>query len=1051
MKKRILSFFICLTLISCVFSCLPAASTTEVSAATTSQTNMVKRADALYACRWTSMKSISSWKSNSTFTKGSTYRVPYGQPVTSGKYVCYGVTPVTFMQSTLDATSVFYTSKSYYSGNSGSYAPYYANDCSAFVSYCWGIGRTTTSGLGSKATSKGKCTSANVDGIQIGDALNLSGSHVVIVTDATYSGSTISSIEITEQTPPQLKRTTYTRSSLISKYSSYTILRYTGSVSAPTFTAAFNANGGTGTMSNQTITYGTSTALSANKFKRAGYSFKGWYAYRNTMKTWIYENSAGTTGWYKKGSQPSGYSLKLYTDKTKVEKTGYGISDTVTYYAQWTKNPGEDGTFIFQFDANGGTGTMADQVITYGTSTKISKNTFTKEGYTFKGWRVYRTCDDKYRYTNGTSYAWYQSGSAPKDYYYHLYKDGGSVSSTGEGTGDVVKMTAMWGKNNYVIKYLPNGGTGTMADSAMIYGISRPLSTNTFTRSGYTFKGWYLTRATDGKMLYSTTDGSTSSIWYVPGSQPAGYRVSLYTDNRTVSQLTSTEGGVINCTAQWVPVSTGTTTFYADFNANGGTGTMAQQKIVKGTSSSYTVLSKNKFTREDYKFTGWIVHRRNDNKWRTINGDDTSYYVSSASITDSTQFYVYEDQNKIWGTSSVDCDVITFYAQWEYIPNFIFQFNANGGTGTMSNQKIVYGTSTAITANKFTREGYTFKGWYAYRVGEKKYAYAKDGSSVAFYAEGSQPSGYTKYVYSNKQSVAKTGLGTGDTVRLYAVWEPISYNIAFDGNGGTGSMSNVSTEYDSAVELAKNTFKKDDADFAGWIAKRASDSAIYCVNTKDATDKKWLAESDITGDYEKYVFADGESVKSLATKSNDTVNLSAVWDLFSYKIKFDANGGTGDMTDLDVLCGNSVDLTVNNFQKGDSKFVGWIAERLSDGAFYCINKNDSTDGQWLTESSITDSYEKCVFSENTSITNFDIADDDTVTMSVVWDLFGDVNGDNKLDISDVTEIQKIMVNTPFSEFDSKWDVNGDGVFSIRDATMIQLYLTNLVSALPVCK
>ena len=71
----------------------------------------------------------------------------------------------------------------------------------------------------------------NVGKIQQGDALNLAGSHVVIVSRVNSDGT----YEITEETPPEIKRSTYTASSLVSKYSSYTIYRYNkrDSVSAP--------------------------------------------------------------------------------------------------------------------------------------------------------------------------------------------------------------------------------------------------------------------------------------------------------------------------------------------------------------------------------------------------------------------------------------------------------------------------------------------------------------------------------------------------------------------------------------------------------------------------------------------------------------------------------------------------------------------------------------------------------------------------------------------------------------------------------------------------
>ncbi len=219
------------------------------------QANIVARADYMYNSTWVCKKTITSWKGQSYFYEGNTYRIPYAWPVTAGKWVgltSYGnaVTVDAFLKATKDATSVFYTQQSYYSGNAGSYAPFYGNDCSTFVSYCWGLtSRKTTSSIvnASGVSLIGKTTAANVNSyLKVGDALNYSGSHIVLVTDITYNTSgEITSIEITEQTPPQLKRTNHTVASLVSKYgASYNIYRYSGTVPVP--------ETGTGTTSSST-------------------------------------------------------------------------------------------------------------------------------------------------------------------------------------------------------------------------------------------------------------------------------------------------------------------------------------------------------------------------------------------------------------------------------------------------------------------------------------------------------------------------------------------------------------------------------------------------------------------------------------------------------------------------------------------------------------------------------------------------------------------------------------------------------------------------------
>ena len=51
-------------------------------------------------------------------------------------------------------------------------------------------------------------------------------------------------------------------------------------------------------------------------------------------------------------------------------------------------------TYVINYDANGGTGTMAPQSIQFGVSTKLSRNQFVKEGSAFKGWKAHNDTRD---------------------------------------------------------------------------------------------------------------------------------------------------------------------------------------------------------------------------------------------------------------------------------------------------------------------------------------------------------------------------------------------------------------------------------------------------------------------------------------------------------------------------------------------------------------------------------------------------------------------------------------------------------------------------------
>lgn len=116
----------------------------------------------------------------------------------------------------------------------------------------------------------------------------------------------------------------------------------------------------------------------------------------------------------------------------------------------------------------------------------------------------------------------------------------------------------------YTVHYEANGGTQDtsvnwrkyMADTAYVRGITTQLCKNTFVRSGYEFAGWNLTRASDGKTLYfvpTEENGETviKKKWYLPGQQPEGSTIALYKDCQNVSSLSTVNGDVVTCTAQW--------------------------------------------------------------------------------------------------------------------------------------------------------------------------------------------------------------------------------------------------------------------------------------------------------------------------------------------------------------------------------------------------------------------------------------------------------------------------------------------------------------------
>lgn len=207
---------------------------------------------------------------------------------------------------------------------------------------------------------------------------------------------------------------------------------------AITYRVHFDANGGTGTMQEESFTYGKSRALLKNRFKRKGCVFAGW----NTQK------------------DGSGIA---YEDKQKVKSLTSEDGGTVYLYAMWQGN-----SYSVKYDGNGATeGTMPDSQHVYGTLSQLSVNRYKRKGYTFAGWNTKR---------DGTGKS---------------YGNGAAVKNLTSSKNKTIILYAKWKVITYKITYKP--GKGKLAKTAPK---TYTAATRTFTlpkpaRKGYDFDGWY--------------------------------------------------------------------------------------------------------------------------------------------------------------------------------------------------------------------------------------------------------------------------------------------------------------------------------------------------------------------------------------------------------------------------------------------------------------------------------------------------------------------------------------------------------------------------------
>ena len=232
-------------------------------------------------------------------------------------------------------------------------------------------------------------------------------------------------------------------------------------------------------------------------------------------------------------------------------------------------------------------------------------------------------------------------------------------------------------------------------------------------------------------------------------------------------------------------------TYKVVFSANGGKGKMSSQTIACGKSVK---LKKNAFSKSGHVFAGWAKKK---------NG--AVAFKNRAAVKDL----------------AAAGKTVTLYAKWAK-KNYKVKFVANGGKGAMSAQKMVYGKSAKLNANKFKRSGFVFAGW----------AKKKNGA-VAF---------------KNKAAV-KNLTTTGKTVKLYAQWAKKNYKVKFFANGGKGKMAVQKMVYGKSAKLKANKFKRTGYKFAGWA--KTKKGAVAFKNKK--------------------------AVKNLTT-TGKTVKLYAVWN-----------------------------------------------------------------------------------------------------------------------------------------------------------------------------
>ena len=411
---------------------------------------------------------------------------------------------------------------------------------------------------------------------------------------------------------------------------------------------------------------------------------------------------------------------------------------------------------------------------------------------------------------------------------------------------------------SYNIHYNPGKPTkasanvkGSTVDQTQIgVNVATNLSKNGYSLPGWTFVGW------------SRSDKDTTAS---------------YTDGQSVTGLTEKNGETISLYAVWKQNQ-----YNVVYKAGGGSGSDYSQTCIYDNGEAYQYL-ENRFGTPTK--TGYTYSFKN---WRTQGGSYVNPKASFSNLTTSGTYELTanwnEQANRYYVVYNKNASAVG-HKDSEVIGT-IYGADQNGKQLENKDQ-LEYDKEQRLSANQFELTGYTFVGWTS----------KADGSGT---------------LYSDGQEVVNLAATEGAVFNLYAKWEPITYTIDFNSNGGIGtSMTPIeNVKYDGAEkDVPKNTYAKTGYEFVEW-------------NTQpDGSGKSFIPGT--------------SKFKNETTVDKDTVIVYAQWKARQYTIKFNGNTSTsGTMSDQTMTYDKIEKLTANSFKKKGYYFESWNTKKDGSGTSY---------------------------------------------------------------------------------------------------------------------
>ena len=186
---------------------------------------------------------------------------------------------------------------------------------------------------------------------------------------------------------------------------------------ANSYNVKFDGNGkDSGDMSDQEFEYDVSQKLTANAYKKTGYTFSGWA-----------ETATGNV---------------KYADEKEVKNLTSTSGEEVTLYAKWTISK-----YTVTFDSNGGSSINA-QIVKYNEKASEPETAPGLEGYTFAGWYSDAALTTEYNFDTEvtadiTLYAKWEKNVAASNDSGNSSADSNDSTSTGDNSNLMVFLVLM--------------------------------------------------------------------------------------------------------------------------------------------------------------------------------------------------------------------------------------------------------------------------------------------------------------------------------------------------------------------------------------------------------------------------------------------------------------------------------------------------------------------------------------------------------------------------------------------------------------------------------